>query len=152
MAPSRSAARCQTCSCLTSSTGRNHDCPMRDRLPVASATVLLSLSLFGNHRHPKILPPCDPAASIKNAVPEMVRLPAGSRARSSPVHGCARNVIKCRWIHPLRTDGERAITAIFVRVSLAGSGRITGKKLWLRCKGCNQKEKEMRIFTFIYEL
>jgi len=93
---------------------------MMNRLPVASATISLSLSRYWNHRHPEILPLDDPAASIKNAVPEMVRLPAGSRARSSPVHGCARNVLSCRWIHPLRIDGERAITAIFVRGSFAG--------------------------------
>jgi len=33
------------------------------------------------------------------------------------VQGSARNVLSCRWIHPLRTDGERAITAVFVHVS-----------------------------------
>jgi hypothetical protein len=50
-----------------------HDCPMRNRLVGASATVSLSLSRLGNHRHPEILPSDDPAASTQNTVPEMVR-------------------------------------------------------------------------------
>jgi len=39
-------------------------------LPVASEKVLLFLSRYRKHRHPKILLPDDPAASIQNAVPE----------------------------------------------------------------------------------
>jgi len=37
---------------------------MLNRLVVASATVSLSFSRYGNHRHPEILPTDDPAASI----------------------------------------------------------------------------------------
>jgi len=47
---------------------------MLNRLPVASAKVSLSLSRYGKHRHPTILPQEDPAASIQNTVPETVRV------------------------------------------------------------------------------
>ena len=94
------------------------DCPDAEAVGDGICDSIVVVEPVGESPASRLLPPNLSAASIQNAVPEMVRLPAGSRARSFPVHSCARNVLSCRWIHPLRTDGERAITAFLVRVFL----------------------------------